>query len=68
MANQSKHIKEVFLLFLKLGCIAFGGPAAFIGVGMIVFKYGYVYVGYLDLIKKSLPSRQYFDVVVGVTF
>jgi hypothetical protein len=48
--------------------ITYQGPAAFIGVGMVVFEYGYIYVGYLDLIKKSLPSRQFIDVIVGVTF
>ena len=44
------------------------GTAAFIGVGVVFFKYGYLYVGYMDLLKDNLPTRQYVDVVLGVTF
>jgi len=48
--------------------ISYEGTAAFAGVGVTVFKYGYVYVGYFDLIKETLPARQFIDVIIGVTF
>jgi hypothetical protein len=48
--------------------IRYEGTAAFAGVGVTVFKYGYVYVGYFDLIKETLPVRQFIDVIIGVTF
>ncbi len=56
MANQSKHIKEVFLLFLKLGCIAFGGPAAHISM-----------MEDEVVTKRKWMSRQYFLDMVGAT-
>ena len=56
MANPSNHIKEVFLLFLKLGCIAFGGPAAHISM-----------MEDEVVSKRKWMSRQYFLDMVGAT-
>jgi hypothetical protein len=46
---------------------SYTGTAVFVGAGIILFKYAYLYVGYLDLIKDSLPTRQFIDIIVGVT-
>ena len=54
--STSKHIKEVFLLFLKLGCIAFGGPAAHISM-----------MEDEVVAKRKWMSRQHFLDMVGAT-
>ncbi len=56
MSSQSNHIKEVFLLFLKLGCIAFGGPAAHISM-----------MEDEVVTKRKWMSRQHFLDMVGAT-
>lgn len=56
MTKKSHHIKEVFLLFLKLGCIAFGGPAAHISM-----------MEEEVVTKRKWMSRQYFLDMVGAT-
>lgn len=56
MLVQTSHIKEVFLVFLKLGCIAFGGPAAHISMMEE------------ELVeKRKWMSRQHFLDMVGAT-
>lgn len=56
MSSHSNHIKEVFLLFLKLGCIAFGGPAAHISM-----------MEDEVVTKRKWMSRQHFLDMVGAT-
>ncbi len=56
MSSYSNHIKEVFLLFLKLGCIAFGGPAAHISM-----------MEDEVVTKRKWMSRQHFLDMVGAT-
>lgn len=56
MIAQTKHIKEVFLVFLKLGCIAFGGPAAHISM-----------MEEEVVEKRKWMSRQHFLDMIGAT-
>ena len=56
MENKTNHLKEVFFLFLKLGCIAFGGPAAHISM-----------MEDEVVTKRKWMSRQYFLDMVGAT-
>lgn len=56
MASKSNNLKEIAQLFLKLGCIAFGGPAAHIAMleQEVVTK------------RKWLTSQHFLD-LVGAT-
>lgn len=56
MSSSTKHIKEVFFLFLKLGCIAFGGPAAHISM-----------MEDEVVTRRKWMSRQHFLDMVGAT-
>jgi hypothetical protein len=44
------------------------GRAVLAGVGVVAFRYAYVYAGAVHLIDSSLPASTFFDVIVGVTF
>jgi hypothetical protein len=44
------------------------GRAVLAGVGVVAFRYAYVYAGAVHLIASALPARTFFDVIVGVTF
>jgi hypothetical protein len=44
------------------------GRAVLAGVGVVVFRYAYVYAGAVHLIDSALPASTFFDVIVGVTF
>jgi hypothetical protein len=46
---------------------AYSGWGYFAGVGAVIFRHAYVYVGIVDLMKEYLPARQYVEAVVGVT-
>ncbi len=56
MSNSKNNLKEIALLFFKLGCIAFGGPAAHVAMleEEVVSKRGWM-------------SRQYFLDLMGAT-
>lgn len=56
MESKRNHIKEVFLLFFKLGCIAFGGPAAHISM-----------MENEVVTKRKWMTRQHFLDMVGAT-
>lgn len=56
MSERKKNLFEVFGLFLKLGCIAFGGPAAHISM-----------MEEEVVTKRKWMSRQYFLDMVGAT-
>lgn len=56
MSINYAHIKEVFFVFFKLGCIAFGGPAAHISM-----------MEDEVVSKRKWMSRQYFLDMVGAT-
>ena len=56
MSKSNKNLIEVFGLFLKLGCIAFGGPAAHISM-----------MEEEVVTKRKWMSRQYFLDMVGAT-
>lgn len=56
MESKTNNIKEVFLLFLKLGCIAFGGPAAHISM-----------LEEEVVSKRKWISREHFLDMVGAT-
>lgn len=51
-----KKLKEVFLVFFKLGCIAFGGPAAHIAM-----------MEKEVVVKRKWMTRQYFLDMIGAT-
>ncbi|MEM7086403.1 MAG: chromate efflux transporter [Bacteroidota bacterium] len=54
--SQSKKLKEVALVFFKLGCFAFGGPAAHIAM-----------MEDAVVAKRQWMSRQHFLDLVGAT-
>lgn len=54
--NNGKHLKEIFFLFFKLGCIAFGGPAAHISM-----------MEDEVVTKRKWMTRQHFLDMVGAT-
>ena len=37
------------------------------GGGAVIFKYFFVYIGYVNLMDSDLPVNQFFDFVIGVT-
>lgn len=43
------------------------GWAAFFGVGAVFFRYAYFYVGFVDLMQDTLPTRRFLDLTVGIT-
>lgn len=56
MKTNAKHLKEIAFLFFKMGCVAFGGPAAHIAMmeNEVVHK-------------RKWMTRQYFLDLVGAT-
>jgi chromate transporter len=56
MTNNRNNLKEVFFLFFKLGCIAFGGPAAHISI-----------MENEVVTKRKWMTRQHFLDMVGAT-
>lgn len=56
MATNNKNLKEVARLFIKLGCIGFGGPAAHIAM-----------MQYEVVAQRKWMSEQYFLDLIGAT-
>lgn len=56
MDHKKNNLKEVFILFFKLGCVAFGGPAAHISM-----------MENEVVTKRKWMTRQYFLDMVGAT-
>lgn len=56
-----RFIKEVSMVD------TYEGWAYFFGIGARIFKYAYFYIGYTDFQQNTLPSRQFIDVILGVT-
>jgi len=46
---------------------SYSGHAVIGGIGVVVFKYIYGYLGVVVLNNKNLPQHQFLDLVVGVT-
>lgn len=44
------------------------GEGFLIGAGATVFRYAYVYIGWVELLDKTLHQYRFFDFTVGVTF
>ncbi len=44
------------------------GRAVLAGIGVVAFRYAYLYAGAVHLIDSALPAKTFFDVIVGVTF
>ena len=56
MQNQNKKLKEVARVFFKLGCFAFGGPAAHIAM-----------MEEEVVVKRQWMTRAYFLDIIGAT-
>jgi hypothetical protein len=44
------------------------GRAVLGGIGVVAFRYAYLYAGVVHLIDAALPAKTYLDVILGVTF